>query len=343
MLDDLAAVADATNFSGVVAVARGEKSLLRFSRGAADRANGRPNAFGTCFGIASATKGLTALTVASLLETGELHPQTPIRELVRGRLPLVDGAVTVEQLLAHTSGIGDYLDEDKLGDIDDYVMAVPIHELSSPMAYLTALDGHPQRFAPGTAFAYNNGGYVLLSIATEVATGRSFYDLVNERVLRPAGMHDTVFARSDRLPGGAAIGYLADGRSNVLHLPVRGAGDGGAYSTASDLETLWRALFRGHVLPMAVVNRLVEPRNAVASGRRYGLGFWLLPDRPTVLLEGMDAGVSCLTAYDRPSEVIYTLVSNTSSGVWPLAKYLEDALPALASEHMETDGRRPAP
>ena len=51
-------------------------------------------------------------------------------------------------------------------------------------------------------------------------------------------MVDTGFPRSDQLPAGAANGYLADGRSNVLHLPVRGAGDGGAYSTVSDLGAL---------------------------------------------------------------------------------------------------------
>lgn len=329
--DEIERLAEAEDFSGVVAVSRSGEQIVEMARGFADRANGRPNTLDTRFGIASATKGLTALTVASLIESGELRGDTTLRSLLPEALPLVDPAVTIGQLLGHTSGVGDYLDEDELGDVDDYVMPIPVHRLAAPMDYLAVLDGHPQKTPPGSAFAYNNGGYVILSIAAEAATGRSYYDLVQERVLEPAGLVDTAFLRSDRVPGGAAIGYLADGRSNVLHLPVRGAGDGGAYSTARDLESLWQALFDGRILPIAAVDRLVAPRSATPDGRnRYGLGFWLRPDRETVRLEGSDAGVSCRTAYDRPSGLTYVVISNTSTGAWPLVRFLEERLPAIA-------------
>jgi len=329
--DEIETLAEAEDFSGVVTVSRSDERIVEIARGFADRPNGRPNTLGTRFGLASATKGLTALTVASLIESGELRGETTLRSLLPEALPLVDPAVTIEQLLGHTSGVGDYLDEDELGDVDDYVMTIPVHRLAAPRDYLPVLDGHPQKTPPGSAFAYNNGGYVLLSIAVEAATGRSYYDLVQERVLDPAAMADTAFVRSDRLPAGAAIGYLADGRSNVLHLPVRGAGDGGVYSTAKDLETFWKALFAGRILPTAVVDRLVAPRHATPDGRnRYGLGFWLRPDRETVRLEGADAGVSCRTAYDRPSGLTYVVISNTSTGAWPLVRFIEERLPALA-------------
>lgn len=329
--DDLEALAEQEAFSGVVAVSRDGERIVELARGFADRANRRPNTLETRFGIASATKGLTALTVASLMETGELRANTTLRSLLPNALPMVDPAVTIEQLLGHTSGVGDYLDEDELGDVDDYVMGLPVHGLAAPSDYLPLLDGHPQRTPPGSQFAYNNGGYVMLSIALEVASGRSFYDLVQERVLDPAGMVDTAFERSDRLPAGTAIGYVADGRTNVLHLPVRGAGDGGAYSTLRDLEALWQSLFAGRIVPIPVVERLVQGRSETAGGRhRYGLGFWLRVDRETVMLEGSDAGVSCRTAYDRPSGLMYTVISNVSSGAWPLVKHLDAALAGLA-------------
>jgi CubicO group peptidase (beta-lactamase class C family) len=328
---DLEALADAGDFSGVVAVSRDGERLVELARGFADRANGRPNTLTTRFGIASAAKGLTALTVASLIESGELSGNTTLRSLLPDALPLVDPAVTIDQLLGHTSGVGDYLDEEELDDVDDYVMGLPVHRLAAPADYLPLLEGHPQRASPGSGFAYNNGGFVMLSIAIEVASGRSFYDLVQERVLDPAAMVDTGFPRSDRLPAGAANGYLADGRSNVLHLPVRGAGDGGAYSTVSDLEALWQSLFAGRILPLPAVDRVVEPRSVLPDGRhRYGLGFWLRPDRETVILEGMDAGVSCRTVHDRPSGLTYTVISNTSSGAWPLVAYLDERLPSIA-------------
>lgn len=328
---DLETIADASDFSGALVVSRNGERIVEMARGFADRANARPNGLDTRFGIASATKGLTALTTASLIESGELRGDTTLRSLLPNALPMVDPAVTIEHLLGHTSGIGDYLDEEELGDIDDYVMGLPVYRLAAPADYLPLLDGHPQRTSPGSQFAYNNGGYVILSIAVEIAAGRSFYDLVQERVLDPAGMVDTAFERSDRLPGGAALGYLADGRTNVHHLPVRGAGDGGAYSTVRDLEALWEALVAGRILPLPVVDRLTEPRSTSPSGRsRYGLGFWLRPDRDTVMLEGMDAGVSCRTAYDRPSGLRYTVISNTSAGAWPLVEHLDERLPSLA-------------
>jgi CubicO group peptidase (beta-lactamase class C family) len=329
--DELHAIADGHDFSGVLAVSREGRRLVELARGHADRANDRVITMDTRFAIASVVKGFTALTTMSLIGSGELNLDTTIRSLLPDALPMVDPAVTIEQLLDHTSGIGDYLDEEALGDVDDYVMPISVHQLDEPRHYLPVLDGHPQRTPPGTTFAYNNGGYVLLSIALEIASGRSYYDLVQERVLDPAGMVDTAFERSDRLAPGAAIGYLKDGRSNVLHLPVRGAGDGGAYSTVRDLEAFWPALFAGRIVPVPAVDRMVEPRNDDPSeGRQYGLGFWLRRDRPTVQIEGMDAGVSCRSVYDRPSTLSYTVISNTSSGVWPLVEYLDDRLPSLA-------------
>jgi CubicO group peptidase (beta-lactamase class C family) len=328
--DELQALADEHDFSGVVAVSRHGERFAELSRGYADRANERPITLDTRFAVASVVKGLTALTAMSLIETGELTLDTTLRSLVPDALPMVDPAVTIEHLLAHRSGVGDYLDEDEWDDVDAYVMPIPVHRLDSPMAFLPILDGYPQRTPPGTRFAYNNGAFVMLSVAIEIASGRSYYDLVQERVLDPAGMADTAFERSDRLPAGAAIGYLEDGRSNILNLPVRGAGDGGAYSTLRDLEALWPALFAGRILPPPVVDRMTTPRSDTEDGRRYGLGFWIRGDRDTPMLEGYDAGVSCRTVSDPASGVSYTVIANTSSGAWPLVKHLDIVLPGLA-------------
>ena len=76
--------------------------------------------------------------------------------------------------------------------------------------------------AAGERFAYNNGGYVVLALLAERASGVDFHELVRTLVCEPAGMVDTAFLRSDELPGRAALGYLGkDGlRTNVFHLPV---------------------------------------------------------------------------------------------------------------------------
>jgi CubicO group peptidase (beta-lactamase class C family) len=95
------------------------------------------------------------------------------------------------------------------------------------------LDGHPSKFPPDERFEYCNGGYVVLALIAERASGVPYHDLVLERVCGPAGMQETDFLRSDELPGGVALGYLhtqGSQRTNVFHLPVRGNGDGGIYS-----------------------------------------------------------------------------------------------------------------
>ncbi len=123
-------------------------------------------------------------------------------------------------------------------------------------------------FPAGERFAYNNGGYVVLALIAERASGVDYHDLVRTLVCEPAGMVDTGFLRSDELPGRAALGYLtADGlRTNVFHLPVLGTGDGGAYTTAADLSAFWDALFAGRIVPPERVAEMIAPPQRLARG-----------------------------------------------------------------------------
>jgi CubicO group peptidase (beta-lactamase class C family) len=143
-------------------------------------------------------------------------------------------------------------------------------------------------------------------------------------------MSDTGFVRSDELPGQAAIGYLHIGgssRTNVFHLPVVGSGDGGIYSTAADISTLWRSLFANTTVPSRWVAQLVSPRSDIpAESMRYGLGFWLGRHTSTVILEGLDAGVSFRSVHNPTSTVTYTVISNSSYGAWPITRRLDDLL-----------------
>ena len=307
-------------FSGVVRV---DDDAVAY--GMANRAAGVANTFATRFAIASGTKPLTALTVVSLIEDGVLELTTPARSLLGPDLPLVDDGVTVEHLLAHRSGIGDYIDESGDGDVDDHVLAVPVHTLVTTEDYLAVLDGHPAKGRPDAEFAYCNSGYVILALLAERSTGRPFAELVRERVCEPAGLERTAFLRSDELPGDAAVGYLDEvsDRTNVFHLPVLGSGDGGLSSTVGDVHRLWRALDAGRIVPPDWVGRLISPRGDVRDGaERYGLGFWLPPaGRPGVILEGYDAGVSFRSVHVAGG-LTWTVASNMTDGAWPVARRL---------------------
>ena len=330
-MDDLEGIIDEvasrTDFSGVVRVDRADKVAFEKAYGFAQRNLQIPNRVETQFGIASGTKGLTALTIVSLIDEGVLSYSTTARSLLGKDLPLVDDEVTVEHLLAHRSGIGDYFDEETVTSPTDYVMKVPVHELDATEKYLAVLEGYPRKFLPGERFSYNNSGYVLLALIAERASGVPFYDLVQQRVCDAAGMKDTAFLRSDELPGSAAAGYLSKEsmRTNVLHLPVRGSGDGGIYSTAADISSMWRAIFEGRVVSMERVEEMIRPRSGQPSGQlKYGMGFWVHPSPDTVLLEGSDAGVSFRSVHSRIEGFTATVISNDSSGAWPIAKTLDE-------------------
>jgi CubicO group peptidase (beta-lactamase class C family) len=249
-----------------------------------------------------------------------------VRSVLGGDLPLIGDGVTVEHLLAHRSGIGDYLDEEGGHEITDYVMPVSVHKLAKTEQFLAVMDGYETVFEPGERFAYNNGGYMVLALIAERVSGVEFHDLVLRRVCQPAGMLDTAFLRSDELPGCAALGYLAkDGqRTNVFHLPVRGNGDGGIYSTAADISALWTAFFAGRIVSRDWVVEMVRPRSdAPRESRRYGLGFWLHESNDIAMLVGYDAGVSFWSMHDPASHTTRTVIANWTDGAWPIAELLE--------------------
>ena len=250
------------DFSGVVRVDDGDRRH-EWAFGMADRRHQLANTTDTRFSLASGTKGFTALAVMSLVESGELALDQPARTVLGDDLPEIDDRVTIEHLLAHRSGIGDYLDESEQTDVNDYVMPVPVHELSGTEQYLPILVGHPQVFPPGERFAYNNSGFVVLALIAQRVSGTRFEHLVAERVCTPAGLTKTGFLRSDQLQPGVAIGYLSPEllQTNVFHLPVMGSGDGGIFSTAADMRRFWTALFAGRIVSRESVALMTTPHS----------------------------------------------------------------------------------
>ncbi|MFF2390013.1 serine hydrolase domain-containing protein [Agromyces sp. NPDC058104] len=229
------------------------------------------------------------------------------------------------QLLTHTSGIGDYLDETADWNASDYVLSVPVHLLAETEAFVPVVDGHPQASPPGTRFAYCNGGYVVLALIAERASGTKYHDLVEAEVCARAGLERTSFLRADELPGDAALGYLFEegDRTNVLHLPVRGNGDGGIWTTADDLHRFWRALTDGRIVNEETFALMTRPG---FEGVRYGMGISLGTTSPRLFIEGHDAGVSFRSVHNRDTATTLSVLGNSSEGAWPVISLLTDTV-----------------
>lgn len=307
------------DFAGVVSVSVRADIEFEQAYGLADRAHGVPFEPGMRFAMASGTKAFTAVAVLSLILEGTLSLDSPVRPALGSDLRLISDDVTVRHLLTHTSGIGDYCDEDLP---EEEWSQVPVQTLESTEDYVAALDGFATKFPAGATFSYCNSGYVLLALVAERVSGSPFAELLAERVFAPAGMHSTGFLRSDELPGDVALGYLDDGRTNVFKLPVVGSGDGGAYTTVADVRAFWAALFGGG-LDARYASWMAAPgRFPTGTPYGYGMGLWLVPAGTAVFLEGCDNGVSFRSWHDPVSGRTATVANTTAGGAWPVARAL---------------------
>lgn len=305
-------VPDLDGFSGVLSIRRGDEVLGEWSVGLADRTAGSPNTPETRFGLASGTKTFTALAVLALVGDGALSLDTTARSILGDDLPLIADDVTIDHLLTHRSGIGDYLDE----ELDALApMPIAVQHLDSTPAYLPVLEGFPTKFRAGERFSYCNGGFVVLAIIAERVSGVPFTELVTRRVFEPAGMAASGFPRSDLLPPRTATGYKDDGRSNIFDLPVVGSGDGGAHSTVADLHHFWQALLADRILAPELVALATEPVTSDADeGAGYGRGIWL--DGGDLRLSGFDHGVTALSRHDPRTGVTVSALANVQAVVF---------------------------
>ncbi|MBK6762038.1 MAG: beta-lactamase family protein [Micrococcales bacterium] len=327
-LDDAVA---ARAFTGVVTVDVANLRVLERAEGFIHRALRVPMATTARIAVASGSKAFTALAVMRLVEDGALGLDQPARTLLGDDLPLIDDGVTVEHLLTHTSGIGDYLDEDGDWEVSDHVLSLPVHTLTTAAAFLPVLDGHPPSFPPGARFAYCNGGYMVLAVLIERVTGSTYHDVVQRLVLEPAGLERTGFIALNELPADAAAGYIFDEGDlvNTLHLPVLGNGDGGAFTTADDLRLFWRALLDGRIVSRATVEVMTRPRHYVPEeNMRYGMGFWLHRTHPALILEGYDAGASFRSTHVIGTQTTVSVLGNSSQGAWPVISTLSRVIDA---------------
>jgi CubicO group peptidase (beta-lactamase class C family) len=321
--------AEESAFSGVVRLDQGGRLELDAAYGLADRAHGIAMTTDTQLGMASGSKTFTALVVLKLVEQGLLELSTSARSLLGQDLPLIADDVTVEHLLCHRSGIGDYLDEEVL-DNDDYPMPISVHRLVATDDFLPILDGYPTKFPAGERFSYCNAAFVVLAVLAERASGRTYHDLVREMVCARAEMSSTDFLRSDSLPGTAALGYVqieGEWRTNVFHLPVVATGDGGMHTTTADMARFWEALMAGRIVESQTLEIMFTPRSPVdEDGDGYALGCWVREGSGLVQMVGGDAGVRFWSANDPRSGARATVIGNTGIDNWPVIKELYDVL-----------------
>ncbi|WP_052703620.1 serine hydrolase domain-containing protein [Microbacterium sp. SA39] len=264
--DAVAGVIGAGAVAVVVDVRNGDEAV-QWTEGVADLDEERSAEADDPVRIASISKTVLAVVILQLVEEGEISLDTTVEEVLPGLLASAPGDVTIGQLLAHTSGLPDYipvLAPDVQAVIDGREKTYEPEEL------VAIAQQQPWHAAPGTAFHYTNAGYTVLGLIAEEVTGDTVPDLMSARVFEPAGMDETAHPDGSAMPDRALRGYMSVDGEHVDMTefePSFWSYGASLISTVGDVGVFNAALQGGELLEEET---LAQMRAVGAEG--YGLG-----------------------------------------------------------------------
>lgn len=286
-------LAGADVFSGAVLFARNGKPLFRHAYGIADRNFNVPNRVETRFNIGSMNKMFTAIAIAQLAERGRLSFSDPVGKFLEPDWldPVLASKITIDQCLTHTSGLGNYFNEqftlasrDRFREISDYKLLISTERAA---------------FDPGAEWSYSNTGYLLLGAVIEKVAGVSYFDYIRENVYKPAGMAETDCFDLDRPTPNLAVGYTRVGdrlETNTFKHVIRGGPAGGGYSTIDDLLRFDAALRNGTLINADSASLLWTVTPQSASRQSCGRGFFVRGEKGNARVIGHTGGFPGISA-----------------------------------------------
>ena len=308
-------------FSGVVSASGENGVIVSHATGYRNKAEELPNTPETVFGIASGTKLFTGLAICKLIDEKKLSLGDKLWDLLSYDLGEIDKGVTVHQLLTHSSGVGDYIDEesdDVEEDLQKLYDTYPVQLWDNLKYYLQMITPLKPKFKPGERYGYSNSGYVLLGLVVEAVSGVSYHEFVRENIIKKAGLTRTDFYPANALPYNAALGYMPGDepddtwRTNIFSIGIMGGSDGGIFSCAGDFDKLWRAIFAHKIMSKEMTELFLKSHVEIKDEKTYGLGVYHLTEEGGTVhfVVGGDSGVGFLSAYYPKVRVVVSAFSN---------------------------------
>jgi D-alanyl-D-alanine carboxypeptidase len=261
---------------GAIALVRDGSRTLRLASGYGDLATRRPARARDRFRVGSVTKTFVATAALQLAGEGRLALDDSVERWLPGLVP--DGAaITIRQLLNHTSGLFDYAD-------DAFVKRVLADRgrVWAPNELIAISTGHPPLFAPGAQLAYSSTGYIALGLIVEAASGRSLSAELRRRIFSPLHLRFTSLDSGPRIAGGHLHGYTRyHGARRALDISAIGQSfawaAGAIVSTTDDVARFYRALLGGRLLRPDLLAAMQTTVPADEQG--WGLGLIETPYR----------------------------------------------------------------
>lgn len=274
--------------------------------------------------IGSITKVFTALLLADAVERGEVGLDDPVQKHLaeRARMPVEGEPITLAHLASHTSGLPRLPDNLKPADPENPYADYGVEQLYA------FLGEHRLRRAPGE-YEYSNLGAGLLGHALAVRAGRSYEELLIERVLAPLGLSDTRIALNADQRRRLAPGHESSLRpAKNWDLPAL-PGAGGLRSTCRDMLAFAKASldFKASPLSKAMANAQRE-RAKIGGGQAIALGWHIAADGITRWHDGGTGGYWSWLAVLPDRNLAVVVLANTASE--RISAFGEDATRAAA-------------
>ena len=298
--------------------------------GLADVERNVPVTTDTVFEIGSVTKQFTATAIMLLVDQGKISLDDKISRY-RDGLPQAWRAVTIRQLLSHTSGIPDYEAIMGYGSYRNIMTADQVIALAA---------SKPMDFAPGTQWNYSNTGYFLLTLALEKITQQPYIQFIQAHILTPLGMtHTRSSEPRDIIPLRAAGYAYEDGRLENRD-PIQPTATGGAAMLVSTLGDM--AKWGAEILTPTLLHEkdygLLWGDTLLADGTPsgYGFGWFVAPKHGHRALEhsGGTAGFTCDMLWlldDRAIVMVLTNGYQSTARPTPILDFCADTfVPGLA-------------
>jgi D-alanyl-D-alanine carboxypeptidase len=270
LLDDT--VADGTIPGAVLSVRLPDGTTWTGASGVADRDAGTPIQPDTRVRIGSLSKMFTAVVALQLIEEGKIDLEAPISTWLPGMVPNGE-KITIRQLLQHTSGLYDYLEDRRFlrRAYED-----PQRNWTPEELVEYAVD-FPPSFAPGSKgnWDYSNTNYVLLGMIIERVTGNSLDQELRRRIFEPLDLRATYVVPAEKVQGPQARGYSkSDDHTEVAMSFTFGSAN--IVTTMDDLRTFGMALFAGDLLDDSAREQMQQFVNGKGKydmpDLEYGLG-----------------------------------------------------------------------
>lgn len=299
---------DGAQPGGVVLVRRGDEVLLRQAYGLADIENQVPMRPEMVFRLASATKQFTAVAILQLVEAGKLGLDQALSS-IDPSLPAAIGAVTVQQLLTHTSGIRNIsaIAESRAARRNE----------ASAQELLSFFKDLPLEFVPGSRFSYSNSNYILLTRVIELASGQRYPDYLQRAIFEPAGMSATRYGSHTAIIPGRAQGYQHGDDGQLLNADfismTQPQGAGGLVTTVDDLARWDAALHADTLVGRPLLEQAFRKvRLNDGSEQPYGFG-WIVSQvqgEPSVEHSGFINGFNAYVLRVPARQVFVAVLTN---------------------------------